>query len=136
MPGMLNLEIITPKGSFYVGEIHLVTMPGIDGEFGIMLGHASTIFGLSSGLIAIYDDKLNILKKIFVDTGFVEVMGDTATALVKEAKYLEHYDLTETMKRLDDLKVDLEFCKEEAAKDLIYNEINILESLLQILKRQ
>ncbi len=136
MPRMLNLEIITPKGSFYIGEVHLVTMPGIDGEFGIMLGHASTIFGLGSGLIAIYDDKLNILKKIFVDTGFVEVIGDSATALVKEAKYLEDYNLTETIKRLDDLKVDLDFCKEEAAKDFIYKEINILESLLQILKRQ
>jgi F-type H+-transporting ATPase subunit epsilon len=136
VPTMLNLEIITPKGSFYVGEVHLVTMPGIDGEFGIMLGHASTIFGLGSGLISIYDDKLNILKQIFIDTGFVEVTGDSATALVKEAKYLEHYDLKETMKRLDDLTVDLDFCKEEASKDLIYKEIMLVENLLQILKRQ
>jgi F-type H+-transporting ATPase subunit epsilon len=133
---MLNLEIITPKGKFYAAEVHLVTMPGLDGEFGVMPGHALTIFGLTSGLITVYDDKLKALEKIFIDTGFVEVTGDKATALVKEAEDLEHYNLKDIIKRLDDLKVDLGFCKDEAEKTLVSKEIQLVENLLQVLKRQ
>ena len=132
---MLNLEIITLKGEFYAAEVHLVTMPGLDGEFGVMPGHALTIFGLTSGLITVYDDKLKALKKIFIDTGFVEVTGDKATALVKEAENLEHYNLKDTIKRLEDLNIDLGFCKEEVQKSAVIKEIHMLENLIEILKR-
>ena len=131
----LNVDIITPQGTFYAGEVYLTTMPGIDGEIGVMLGHAPTVIGLSCGLITMYDNNMKILKKIFIDIGFVQVNADKATILVQEAAYLESYNLKDSMKRLEDLNIDLGFCKEEAQKSAVTKEIQMVESLIQILKR-
>ena len=37
----LNLSIVTPNGSIFSGNVKSVTLPGKEGEFGVLPGHAS-----------------------------------------------------------------------------------------------
>ena len=39
----MNLEIITPEKELYKGEVDSITLPGTDGEFGILKNHAPII---------------------------------------------------------------------------------------------
>lgn len=45
------LEIVTPEASIVTAEINSVTVPGINGRFQILKGHASVVSLLEKGLV-------------------------------------------------------------------------------------
>ena len=71
----LNLEIISPNGILFKGNCHLVTVPSIAGDLGVMHGHEAVIAGLREGQVVVYDDKQNVVKSLDVKGGFAEMQG-------------------------------------------------------------
>lgn len=49
----LRLEIVTPVGAIYNADVKSVTLPGSEGEFGVLPGHAALVSLLSAGVIDI-----------------------------------------------------------------------------------
>jgi F-type H+-transporting ATPase subunit epsilon len=49
----MRLEIITPEQEIFKGEVDAVQLPGLDGSFQVLSGHAPIISGLSSGIIKV-----------------------------------------------------------------------------------
>jgi F-type H+-transporting ATPase subunit epsilon len=49
----MRLEIITPEQEIFKGEVEAVQLPGLDGSFQVLSGHAPIISGLSSGWVKI-----------------------------------------------------------------------------------
>jgi len=49
----MHLEIITPETKIFTGEIEAVQLPGLDGLFQILKGHAPIISALSEGVLSI-----------------------------------------------------------------------------------
>ncbi|MDD3323781.1 MAG: ATP synthase F1 subunit epsilon [Sulfurospirillaceae bacterium] len=49
----LKLEIVTPEGQIFSGDVKTVTLPGSEGEFGVLPGHASLVSLLQAGVIDI-----------------------------------------------------------------------------------
>ena len=49
----MKLEIITPNGSIFSGNVKTVTLPGSEGEFGVLAQHAGTVTLLNAGAIEI-----------------------------------------------------------------------------------
>lgn len=47
------LEVITPDNLLYKGEVDSITLPGIDGYFGILNSHAPLISALGTGAVTI-----------------------------------------------------------------------------------
>ena len=47
------LDILTPEAQIFHGEVTSVTMPGIDGEYQVLTGHAAIISALKSGTVMI-----------------------------------------------------------------------------------
>lgn len=47
------LEVITPDETLFVGNISHVVLPGLDGSFGILKGHAPMISALSAGSVKV-----------------------------------------------------------------------------------
>ena len=47
------LEVITPDNLLYKGEVDSITLPGIDGYFGILNSHAPLISALGNGAVTI-----------------------------------------------------------------------------------
>jgi F-type H+-transporting ATPase subunit epsilon len=100
----MKCEIITPNGSIFSGDIASITLPGSEGEFGVMPHHASLVTLLSSGVIEIEkEDKTKELVAINwghvkVDEGKVTVLAEGAVAIagsdiskaLEEAKELVH----------------------------------------------
>ncbi len=48
---MLKLEIVTPTGQVYAQDVDMVTLPGTEGEMGILPQHAPLITTIGSGEI-------------------------------------------------------------------------------------
>ncbi|MGL4597975.1 MAG: ATP synthase F1 subunit epsilon [Bacteroidia bacterium] len=49
------LEIITPDKNLFTGEIKSVSLPGLDGSFGVLNKHAAMISALKKGRIKVID---------------------------------------------------------------------------------
>jgi F-type H+-transporting ATPase subunit epsilon len=83
----MKCEIITPNGIIFSGDIASITLPGSEGEFGVLPHHASLITLLSSGVIEIEkEDKTKELVAINwghvkVDEGKVTVLAEGAVAI-------------------------------------------------------
>jgi F-type H+-transporting ATPase subunit epsilon len=87
---LMKLEIITPTGVIYDADIKQVTLPGKDGEFGVLPRHASLVSLLESGLIEIEtkDSKLSVV----IDSGYVKVSENRVICLVDGAVTLDNDD--------------------------------------------
>ncbi len=47
------LEVITPDETLFIGNVSHVVLPGLDGSFGILKGHAPMISALSKGEVKV-----------------------------------------------------------------------------------
>lgn len=84
MNDLIHLDIVTPMGMIYTGEVKSVVLPGSEGEFGVLKGHASLIAALKAGVIDVEkaDSKHEFIA---IDSGFAEVNEFKATILAKGA---------------------------------------------------
>ena len=91
MPTEMTLEIVTPEGLVFKGVIDGVTIPGTDGEFGVLKGHAPLLGSVGIGTLSINRDN----KKTFyaVNTGYVKVSPTNVTMLVETAERADIIDL-------------------------------------------
>jgi F-type H+-transporting ATPase subunit epsilon len=79
----MKLSIVTPNGLIFEGDIKSVTLPGKEGEFGVLPGHASLVSTLSVGVIVI--EGKNTTDAIAVNWGHVKVNESSVDVLVDGA---------------------------------------------------
>lgn len=75
----MHLDIITPDKVLYSGEVSAVQLPGAQGSFEILTGHAALISSLEAGKIRVKDTEGT--QFIEVTGGIVEVQKDTIIVL-------------------------------------------------------
>jgi F-type H+-transporting ATPase subunit epsilon len=78
----LQVEIISPNGFLFDGNCHLVTMPCVNGDMGIMFDHQAILSSLREGKVTIFDNQQNILQEFFVKSGFAEMFNNKLLILV------------------------------------------------------
>lgn len=86
----LTLRVITPDRIALDRTVAAVTVPGIDGEIGILPRHAPMIASLDTGLLRYTaDGQKNVL---FVSGGFAEVRGETVRVVTEAGEKPEEID--------------------------------------------
>ena len=110
----LKLEIVTPEGLIFSGDVKSVTFPGEEGEFGVLPKHASLLSLLKPGVIEIElpDGKK---ESIVINWGHVKVSENHATALVEGAVALEGATQSEIAKKIEEAKQLIERASENKA---------------------
>jgi len=81
----LHYELVTPDRLVSSGDVHMVVVPGTEGEEGIMAGHAPYMTTLKDGEIAIYKAQGAQPERIPVTGGFAEVSDKGLTILAESA---------------------------------------------------
>lgn len=77
----MQLDILTPEGKVFSGEADAVQLPGLDGLFQILNGHAPLIAALSSGVVKIENQGS---KQTFnIKSGIVEVLDNKISVLTE-----------------------------------------------------
>ena len=80
----MKMEIVTPHGVIFDGEVKSVTLPGTEGEFGVLPHHASLVTTLNSGVVEI--EKADGSKELVaINWGHVKVDGAKITVLADGA---------------------------------------------------
>ncbi|MCX5826804.1 MAG: F0F1 ATP synthase subunit epsilon [Deltaproteobacteria bacterium] len=90
MADELMLEIVTPEKLAFSGKVEEVTVPGSEGEFGVLRGHASLLSSIQIGELSYTKD--NKRTSYAVDTGYAEVLSSKVTILVEGAERSDMID--------------------------------------------
>ncbi|HBB90355.1 MAG: ATP synthase F1 subunit epsilon [Bacteroidetes bacterium GWF2_49_14] len=77
----MHLEILTPESRIFSGTVRLVSLPGSNGAFAILKGHAPLISTLETGKIKVIDAS-GITHFFDIKRGVVECMDNKVHVLV------------------------------------------------------
>ena len=81
----LRFELVTPDRLVMSDDVHMVVVPGTEGESGIMAGHAPYMTTLRDGEVAVYRAAGAQPERIPVTGGFAEVSEKGLTILAESA---------------------------------------------------
>lgn len=123
MTDKISFDLVSPERLLLSESAEMVTIPGADGEMGVMAGHMSLISTLKPGII---DAKISTGQhdRFFVTGGFAEVTAAKITVLAEEAIPVASLGAAELDTRIIDAqediataKTDIEMTKATAALD-------------------
>lgn len=83
---MLHFELVTPARLVRSEEVHMVVVPGTDGEFGVLEGHAPFMSTVKDGSIKVYKSAGAAPEEIKVQGGFAEVGVNGLTVLAEHVE--------------------------------------------------
>lgn len=99
----LKLEIVTPIGQIFANDVKSVTLPGSEGEFGVLPNHASLVTLLQAGVIDI-ELKNGDHDVVAINWGHVKVDENSVTVLADGAISIGGSSESEIAKSLEDAK--------------------------------
>jgi len=118
MADELMLEIVTPEKMAFSGKIEEVTIPGSEGEFGVLRGHAALLSSIDVGELNFTKDG----KKTYyaVNTGYTEVTTGKVTILVETAERADLIDKERAKKAKDNAEAKMsKISKEDVEYEMV-----------------
>jgi F-type H+-transporting ATPase subunit epsilon len=91
LPKHIRLEFVTPERAIVHDHVDEVELPGEEGYFGVLPGHAPLLAALRTG--PLWYRKGNETRHAFIDGGFAEVLPDRVSVLAQVAERAEDIDL-------------------------------------------
>lgn len=82
----LHFELVTPEKLVLSEEVHMVVVPGTEGEFGVLEGHAPFMSTVKDGPLKVYASATAEPRTIQVEGGFAEVSEKGLTVLAERAE--------------------------------------------------
>jgi F-type H+-transporting ATPase subunit epsilon len=79
----LHFELVTPERLVMSDDVYMVVVPGSEGEFGVLAGHAPFMSTLRDGEIAVFRSAGADPERIRVSGGFAEVSDKGLTVLAE-----------------------------------------------------
>ena len=95
----VSFELVTPEQVLASGEVDMVVVPGGDGDFGVLPGHAPLLSTLRPGIVNVYEND-KVSQRLFVAGGFAEVAEGGFTVLADEAVAVEDIEAAAVAERL------------------------------------
>lgn len=110
-----HFDLVSPEKLAFSGEVTQVDVPGAEGDFGVLAGHAPLVAMLRPGILTIHAG--GGAQRIVVFGGFAEVSAEGLTVLADVAEKAENVDAQMIAARITDLQ-------ERAAKMEPGNELD------------
>ena len=133
----LMLEVVTPGRIVFSGKVEEVTLPGTEGEFGVLRGHKPFLTSVDIGELYFLANG----KKVYyaVNTGYAEVTGSKVTVLIETAERADAIDKDRAAKAKESATARLaQLSKEDSEYEIMSlalaranNRISVAEKLSQ-----
>lgn len=82
----LHFELVTPEKLVRSEDVHMVVVPGTEGDFGVLAGHAPVMSVIRPGELTVYSAPSVVAARIQIDGGFAEVNEFGLTVLAEAAR--------------------------------------------------
>ena len=97
-----HFDLVSPEKLAFSGEVDQVDIPGVEGDFGVLAGHAPVVAAIRPGILTVFSGGKQ--EKIIVSGGVAEVSEKGLTVLADIARTLEELDRA----RLADVIAEME----------------------------
>lgn len=122
---LMKLEIITPNGVIFDGDVKQVNLPGSEGEFGVLAGHATLVSLLDTGVI-VYERADSQEVAVAINSGYVKVDEGKTTCIVDGAVAISGED-SDLARALEEAKKLLE--STQASSTAIASAVSKVEQI-------
>ena len=82
---MLHFELVTPERLLRSEEVHMVVVPGTEGDFGVLEGHAPVMSTIRDGELQVYRSPGAVPETVAIEGGFAEMSANGLTVLAERA---------------------------------------------------
>ncbi len=120
-------ELASPARLVFSGAVEQVDVPGAEGDFGVLAGHAPLIAALRPGILTIREG--GGAKRLFVRDGFAEVNSSGLTVLAEFAAPVEELDPGELQREIEVAEARLTETKEGPARDKTAERVDQLKQV-------
>jgi F-type H+-transporting ATPase subunit epsilon len=100
-----HFELVSPEKIAFAGEVDQVDVPGAEGDFGVLAGHAPLIALLRPGMLTVYAGGQT--TRLVVLGGFAEVGPDGLTVLADVATSVADVDRAVLQKQIAKMEQDV-----------------------------
>jgi len=129
MADKVEFELVSPERLILSQAVDMVVVPGAEGDFGVLPGHALLLSTVRPGIIAVHNDGA-VRERIFVGGGFAEVTPERCTVLADEAVSVQDIDRAAVEGRLKDLRDDLADARSDQERALLTRRVQVAEAML------
>lgn len=125
----IKFELVAPERLIVSRPVGMVTVPGTEGDFGVLAGHAPLVSTLRTGVIEIQDEGV-VTERIFVAGGFAEVSPERCTVLAEEAVPVAELERSKVEAEVKAYRDELVVANDDAERDRLNRRIAITEAKL------
>ncbi len=134
MADTVEFELVSPERLLVSEQVEMVVVPGAEGDFGVLPGHAPFLSTLRPGVITIYANRTP-REAIFVAGGFSEVTEERCTVLAEEAVKLAEADRAGAEQRVAEARAAVEAAVEAHEKAQAQRRLEIATALVAAIDR-
>jgi len=128
----IEFELVAPERLLVSESVEMVVVPGSEGDFGILAGHAPTVSSVRAGVVAVFENG-RVRERFFVSGGFAEVTPARCTVLADEAMPLEEIDRAAVERAVPDLRDDVAAARDDAERAAAEKALATAEAKLAVL---
>jgi F-type H+-transporting ATPase subunit epsilon len=128
MANKLHFDLVSPERLLLSEDVDMVTLPGSEGEFGVLPGHAPVLSTLRPGIVEVKGVE-DPFGRLFVRGGFAEVNADQVTVLAEEAVILAEVNVDELDQHIRNTQEDLGLAKSDDEREQIAATLEHLQQL-------
>ena len=129
MAEKIAFELVSPDRLLMSVEADAVAMPGMEGDFGVLPGHAPLISALRAGIIAVEGGSEGP-DQVYIAGDFTEVVADRLTVLAEEAVPVDDMDRTDIEQRIQEANDELAGTEDGEQRRLAEGKVGVLQEML------
>jgi len=130
MADTVKFELVSPERLLISTDVESVVVPGTEGDFGVLPGHARLISTVRPGVISVFQDG-KVTDRIFVEGGFAEVTPAGCTVLAEHAVPVSEIVRDQALQAIQDAKEDVEDAKDDETRKEAAKALEVAEARLQ-----
>ena len=100
-----HFDLVSPEKMAFSGEVDQVDVPGVEGDFGVLAGHAPVVAAIRPGILTVITGGSK--QKIIVLGGIAEISAKGLTLLADVATSLDELDRAEFAETIADMEAKL-----------------------------
>src|SRR5215471_6601482 len=135
MAERVQFELVTPERLLLSEMVEMVMIPGTEGNFGVLPGHAPLISSIRPGTIDVYEGQ-TVTRRIFIASGIAEVTPERCTVLADEAVPPDELDRATIDAELQAVQGNLPSLREQIARATGAERETLLVELRRLERQQ
>ena len=123
----LHFDLVSPERMLFSGEVNQVDIPGLEGDFGVLAGHAPLFSSIRPGIMTVHREGGAL--RIVVNGGFAEVNPEGLTVLADMAVPIEDFDRDVLAREIKDTEEDVADTGDDWHRDKLARRLEQLKTL-------